>query len=50
MKLAQKLIVVISLLLCLVHPVAFSPFYAKSEALMSLLCGTAVFVWAISGQ
>lgn len=45
-KLAQKFIFVTSLCICLSYPGAFSPFYAKSEPLLLLLSGAAMFVVA----
>jgi hypothetical protein len=45
-KLAQRFIYVISPCICLSYPDAFSPFYAKSEPLLLLLCGAAMFIVA----
>jgi hypothetical protein len=45
-KLAQVFIFVISLWVCLSYPGAFSPFYAKSEPLLLLLSGAAMFIVA----
>lgn len=46
MKLAQRFIFLISLCICLSYPGAFSPFYAKSEPLLLLLSGAAMFIVA----
>ena len=46
MKLAPRFIFIISLFVCLSYPGPFSPFYAKSEPLLLLLSGAAMFVIA----
>lgn len=46
MKLTRKFTIVTSLCICLSYPGAFSPFYAKSEPLLLLLSGAAMFVVA----
>jgi hypothetical protein len=50
MKLAQRFIFVVSLCVCLSYPGAFSPFYAKSEPLLLLLTGSAMFVVATTAK
>lgn len=50
MKLAQRFIFVISLCICLSYPDSFSPFYAKSEPLLLLLSGSAMFVVATTAK
>jgi hypothetical protein len=46
MKLMQRFILVITLCACLSYPGAFSPFYVRSEPLLLLLSGAAMFVVA----
>jgi hypothetical protein len=50
MKLAQRFIFLVSLCVCLSYPGAFSPFYAKSEPLLLLLTGSAMFVVATTAK
>ena len=50
MKLARRFIFVVSLCVCLSYPGAFSPFYAKSEPLLLLLTGSAMFVVATTAK
>jgi len=45
-KPAQRLIFVFSLCVCLGYSGVFSPFYAKSEPLLLLLSGAAMFIVA----
>ena len=46
MKLAQRLILIISLCVCLSYAGASLPFHAKSEPFLLLLSGVAMFVIA----
>jgi len=46
MKLAQKLIFVISLSVCLGYSGVITPFHAKSEPFLLLLSGAAMFIAA----
>jgi hypothetical protein len=46
MKLMQRFIPVISMCVCLSYPGAVSPFYIRSEPLLLLLSGAAMFVLA----
>jgi hypothetical protein len=46
MKLTQRIIFVISLCVCLSYAGAFTPFHARSEPLLLLLSGAAMFIVA----